>query len=72
MPTSSIEERLTAVEKELARIKQQLATDKSPPVVHAWEKIFGSFANSEGFEEAVRLGREYRESLRPKDDNETA
>jgi hypothetical protein len=31
-----------------------------------WEEMFGSFANSEGFDEAVWLGKEYRESLRPK------
>ena len=30
------------------------------------EKIEGIFANDPAFEEAMRLGREYRESLRPK------
>ena len=68
MTTISIEERLTAVEKELAELKQQLAKEKSPTAAPRWEKIFGAFANSEGFEEAARLGREYRESLRPKDE----
>ena len=71
MATLEIEERLTTVEKELAQIKQQLAVEKAPSVIPQWEKIFGTFANSEGFEEAVRLGREYRESLRPKADRET-
>ncbi len=71
MPTKTLEDRVTAVEKELAAMKQQLEKDKSQPAVPGWEKIFGIFANSEGFEEAVRLGREYRESLRPKDDEET-
>ena len=65
MPT--IEERLSVIEKEVAHIKQQLTVDKPPSPPHPWDKVFGSFANSEGFEEAVRLGREYRESLRPKD-----
>ena len=27
-----------------------------------YEKIFGSFADSEGFDEAVQLGQEYREA----------
>ena len=67
MPLPTIEERLSVVEKELAQVKQQLATEKSQPLTHPWDKVFGVFANSEGFEEAVRLGREYRESLRPKD-----
>ena len=65
MQTPSVEERLTAIEKELAQIKAQLVTNKPQPAVHPWDKVFGSFADSEGFEEAVRLGREYRESLRP-------
>jgi hypothetical protein len=72
MPAPTVEERLTAVEKELAQIKQQLATETPKPSPHPWDTVFGSFANSEGFEEAVRLGREYRESLRPKDNEDAA
>ena len=66
MSAFSIEERLTMIEKELAELKIQHSTEKRASSPHPWEKVFGSFANSEGFEEAVRLGREYRESLRPK------
>lgn len=36
--------------------------EKPPAGLTKWEKIFGSFADSEGFEEAARLGREYREA----------
>ena len=72
MSMPSTEERLTTLEKEMAQIKQQLATEKPQTTQHPWDKVFGSFANSEGFEEAIRLGREYRESLRPKDDEDTA
>ena len=57
-----IEARLTAVEKELAQIREQLASDKRKSEAHPWEKVFGAFANSEGFEEAVLLGREYRQN----------
>jgi len=65
MPLPTIEERLSLIEKELVQIKQQLTLDvpQSPP--HPWDTAFGSFANSEGFDEAVQLGQEYRESLRP-------
>lgn len=31
-----------------------------------WESVVGAFADDKAFEEAMRLGREYRESLRPK------
>jgi len=70
MPTPSIEERLTAVEQELAQLKQQLATKNSQAAMPWWEQIFGTFANSEAYDDAMRLGREYRESLRPKDDED--
>lgn len=71
MSAPSVEERLTALEKEIIQLKQQLTTKSSAPS-HPWDKVFGSFAHSEGFDEAVQLGREYRESLRPKDNKDTA
>ena len=45
-----------------SRLKQ-LEEDKRKLEANAWEKVFGAFANSEGFEEAVRLVREYHESF---------
>ena len=72
MAGTSVEERLSIVEQELAQVKQQLATDKLQTKIPWWEKIAGTFANSEGYEDAMRLGREYRESLRPKDDEDAA
>ncbi len=38
-------------------------------VAASWETIFGIFADSEGFEEAVRLGREWREAQNTEDEN---
>ena len=70
MSARTVEERLTAVKKEVAQLKQQLAKDKSQTAIPRWEKIFGTFADSESYEEAMQLGREYRESLRPKDDED--
>jgi hypothetical protein len=58
----SIGERLTALEREVANLKATLAAaghDTRP----WWEQIWGHFANDEAFEEAMRLGRKYRESL---------
>ncbi len=71
MATETLELRLTLVEDELAQIKQQLAAEKMPAAA-GWESIFGSFAGSEGFEEATQLGREYRESQHPKEDAKAA
>jgi hypothetical protein len=62
--TEALEGRLSAVEKELAELKSLMNSKKSK--AKWWEDMFGSFANSEGFDEAVRLGKEYRDSLRPK------
>ena len=66
--TEALESRLTAVEKDLAELKQTFAGAKRNRPSAWWEKMFGAFADSDGFEEAVRLGKEYRESLRPRND----
>jgi hypothetical protein len=62
----TVEERLAALEAEVAQIKKQLAAEKTPTAVPWWEQRFGAFADSPEYEEATRLGREYRASLRPK------
>jgi hypothetical protein len=72
MATTTVEERLNALEAEVAQLKKQLKAEKTQTIVPWWEMIFGTFANSEEYEEAMRLGREYRESLRPKDDEDAA
>jgi hypothetical protein len=64
MAATSLEERICVVETELERLRKQLAEVK-PQTTARWERVFGTFADSEGFEEAVQLGRKYRESLRP-------
>jgi hypothetical protein len=65
MTQAEIEERLIALEAEIRLLKtQQARPNKADPkwvLAHA-----GRFADDPGFDEVVRLGREYRESLRPK------
>lgn len=65
MAAGTVEERLTAVETELERLKQTLLPEPIVMKIPWWEQRFGAFADSKEYEEAERLGREYRESLRP-------
>lgn len=65
MATAEIKLRLAALEAEVAQLKQQLQKPVEPEE-HWVTGIFGAFAGDEDFLEAMRLGRKYRESLRPK------
>lgn len=59
--------RVAALEAEVERIRGQLQNAQNAPPQQDWlDLIYGAFANDPHFEEAMRLGREYRESLRPR------
>jgi hypothetical protein len=61
--TKSVEERLAAVEVEVAELKRRL-----PPAggEKNWiQKITGSFKDDPEFDEILRLGREIRQADRP-------
>ena len=64
-PKAKLEERLAKLETKVEALEKQLATDAAPAKPW-WESIVGTFADDEDYKEAMRLGREYRESLRPK------
>lgn len=66
MATGTVEERLAVLEDKMARLLDEKKEDQPP--APWWEQRFGAFADSEEYDEAARLGREYRESLRPKGD----
>jgi hypothetical protein len=70
MPAMTVEERLTALETEVAELKEQITREKAPNEVPWWEHLFGAFADSPEYEELTRLGREYRGSLRPENEAE--
>jgi hypothetical protein len=72
MAQPTIEERLTALESEVAELRNKVATDEKTEEIPWWHKIRGAFKDDPDYEEAMRLGREYRESLRPKDGEEEA
>ena len=61
-----LEERITALESQVAELKRK--NGKGERDDRPWpEKIFGTFANDPLYEEAMKLGREYRESTKPKE-----
>jgi hypothetical protein len=64
MAVREIELRVTRLEAEMTQLKKQLGHSTPPP--GDWlDEIFGAFDNDPVYEEAMRLGREYRQSLRP-------
>ena len=63
MATTEIEIRVSALEHEVTALKNKLAEIEKEPSVW-WKKISGSFADDEDYDEAMRLGREYRLSQR--------
>ncbi len=63
MSTQLLEERVAALEEEVARMKKERRTLPSTKL-EGWQRIYGTFANDPLYEEAMRLGREYRESQR--------
>jgi hypothetical protein len=65
MTKVQLERRVHALEAQIAWLKAELEEVRGPQIPW-WEKISGSFANDPEFEEAMRLGREWRESFRPK------
>ena len=60
---SELENRVAAIEQELAEIKKALCGngDSKP----WWERIADTFHGSAEYQEAMQLGSEYRKSLRP-------
>jgi chaperonin cofactor prefoldin len=57
-----LEQRVETLEAEVALLKSQLKSVSSPTKPW-WEKISGTFAENPAYDEAMQLGREYRESL---------
>lgn len=64
MAARELELRVAALEAEMAQVKQKIEA-VTEPAKPWWRQIYGTFANDPLYEEAMRLGREYRESLRP-------
>jgi len=63
MTNVEIEKRITALEKEVAMLKSngQKKNEERKPW---WDEIAGTFSDDAAYDEAMRLGREYRLSQR--------
>jgi hypothetical protein len=63
MTTVPLKDRVATLETEVAQLKAKLegSASKEP----WWHQIWGSFADDPAFQEAMHLGRQYRESQRP-------
>ena len=61
MPVLSLEARMDLLEKEVARLLQDRKAE-AEAVKPWWEAHFGAFKDSPDYNEAMRLGAEYRRS----------
>jgi hypothetical protein len=60
-----LESRVAILEEKVTQLQRKLEA-ASPEAKPWWQNMVGAFADDRAFEEAMRLGREYRESLRPR------
>ena len=63
MGSTALEKRVAVLERELAKLKGKL--EAGGAAAPWWERIAGTFANDPVYETAMKLGREYRQSLKP-------
>ena len=66
MPPQPLEERVTRLETEVNALKRHLKQGDAMRIPW-WEQIAGTFADDPAFDEAMRLGRQYREAQRESD-----
>ncbi len=62
MTTQQLEARLATLEEQMLQVKRLLITKEETSQMPWWDKIAGSFADDPDFDEAERLGREWRKS----------
>jgi hypothetical protein len=63
MTSARLEQRVAALEAAVAKLQRKL--EEREPSKPWWEQIAGTFANDPIYEHAMRLGQQYRQSLRP-------
>jgi hypothetical protein len=65
MPSPKLEKRITALEEELSTLKNRI--DAIDTTIPWWERIAGTFQDDPVYAKAMKLGREYRQSLNTAD-----
>jgi hypothetical protein len=66
MATVAIEDRVAALESEVAQLKRKLAAVEQPTKAW-WKRIAGTFADDAAHEAAMQLGRSYRQAQTPEE-----
>ncbi|MHB1426798.1 MAG: hypothetical protein ACYC3I_26880 [Gemmataceae bacterium] len=64
MASKNLEARVAALEAEVAHLKDQILNQGVKK--EGWEAMVGAFLNDPYYEKAMKYGRKYRESLRPR------
>ena len=64
MASARLEKRVAALEEELARLKTKVEGPRGAEPW--WERIAGTFQDDPVYEEAMKLGRQYRRSRQPR------
>lgn len=63
--SANLENRVTTLERQVARLQKRQAMNV--PAGREWrDDLYGKFAADPIFEKAMKLGRKYRKSLRPR------
>ena len=63
MSSSALEKRVAVLEEELARLRRKIETAEITRPW--WERIAGTFEKDPVYEQAMKMGRDYRKSLSP-------
>ena len=64
MTNNEIEKRIAVLEAEVASLKSKVEKKGDKNEIPWYEKTAGTFADDPIYDEAMRLGREYREAQR--------
>ena len=63
---ATLEERVKGLERQVARLREQQAAGAAGGGREWLDDLYGAFAGDATFEQAMKLGRQYRTSLRPR------
>jgi len=66
----SFSERIARLEEQVSQLTERALGMPQRQETAWWKQIVGVFEDDPEFEEAMRLGRAYRASLRPEEDKE--